>query len=155
MSGRYLTPREIGQRRVIESIAIDGGKGEIWLNGKIERFTFDDLVDFAEMCELLLLKYSGKMLSPSLRPAVTNRAACSFSKLRAGTADLYEGADAPAGTSGHFFLMVEIDGNRWDNWFTRLDELVKLLYIIVKEAQGDAYVPPPSILMPKGFEGHA
>lgn len=149
-----LTSAEIGQRRVIEHIAITQGKGEIWLNGKIERFTLDDLVDFAEMCELLLLKHSGKMLNAKLRPAVKNRAACQFDVLRAGDFSLYDGSDAPAQSVGSWYMRVEIDGNRWDNWFTRLDELVKMLYIIVREAQGDQYMPPPSIVVP-GVVGHA
>lgn len=149
-----LTSAEIGQRRVIEHIAITQGKGEIWLNGKIERFTLDDLVDFAEMCELLLLKHSGKMLNAKLRPAVKNRAACQFDVLRAGDSSLYDGSDAPAQSVGSWYMRVEIDGNRWDNWFTRLDELVKMLYIIVREAQGDQYMPPPSIVVP-GVVGHA
>ena len=76
-----LTSAEIGQRRIIEHIAIEQGKGEIWLNGKIERFTLDDLVDFAEMCEMLMLKHSGKMLNSKLRPQIKNRAACQFDVL--------------------------------------------------------------------------
>lgn len=149
-----LTSAEIGQRRIIEHIAIEQGKGEIWLNGKIERFTLDDLVDFAEMGEMLMLKHSGKMLNAKLRPAVKNRAACQFDVLKAGDASLYEGSDAPVQSAGSWYLRVEIDGNRWDNWFTRLDELVKMLYIIIKEAQGDPYLPPPSIVVP-GVVGHA
>lgn len=149
-----LTSAEIGQRRIIEHIAITQGVGEIWLNGKIERLRFDDVVDLAEACELLLLKHSGKMLNAKLRPAVKNRAACQFDVLKAGDASLYDGSDAPAQSVGAWYLCVEIDGDRWDNWFTRLDELVKMLYIIVKEAQGDPYLPPPSIVVP-GVVGHA
>lgn len=148
-----MTSSEISRRRIIEHISIDGKTGEIWLNGKIERFTLDDVVDMAQMCEVLMLKHSGKMLNSKFRPAVKNRAACRFDVLKAGDATLYDGNDAPAVPYGSWYLRVEIDGNRWDNWFTRLDELVKLLYIIIKEAQGDPYQPAPSIMVP-GVIGH-
>lgn len=151
---RWLTSTEIGQRRIIERLVIENGKGEIWLNGKIERFTFDDVVDLAEMGEMLMLKYSGKMLRRSLRPAITNRAACQHDIIRAGDATLYDGDDAPEGSAAGWYMQIEIDGNRWDNWFSRLDEFVKLLYIVIREAQGDPYKPKPSILV-HGVVGHA
>ena len=149
-----FSPDEIAERRIIESIAIENSKGEIWLNGKIERFTIDDVLDLAQLCEMLMLKHSGKMLHSKFRPAVTNRAALKFDTIKAGDASLYDGDDAPMVSPGSWYMRVEIDGARWDNWFTRLDELVKLLYIVVKEAQGDPYTPPPSILVP-GMVGHA
>lgn len=149
-----FTQAEIGQRRIIEHIAINGRQGEIWLNGKIERFTVDDIVDMAQLCETLMMKHSGKALHAKFRPAVKNRAACQFDVLKAGDASLYEGEDAPLGCETNWYMHVEIDGNVWHNWFTRLDELTKLLYIIVKEAQGDPYQPRPSILIP-GVVGHA
>lgn len=148
-----FTPDEISRRRVIEHIAMDGQRGEIWLNGKIERIRIDDIVDLAQACEMLMLKHSGKMLNARLRPAITQRADCAFDVLRIGDASLYDGIDAPSGSSGSWYMRVEIDGNRWDNWFTRLDELAKLLYIIVREAQRDPYRPKPSIVVMEA--GHA
>lgn len=150
----YLTPREIGERRRIEYIAINQGKGEIWLNGKVERFTFDDVLDLAQLVEMLMLKHSAKMLQPKFRPAIKNRASLKFDTIKAGDPSLYDGDDAPPLAPGSFYMRVEIDGARWDNWFTRLDELAKLLYIVVKEAQGDPYEPRPSIFV-TGAAGHA
>jgi len=45
------------------------------------------------------------------------------------------------------YLKVEINGNEWEQWFGRLDELAKCLYIIVREAQGDKYEPKPSVFV--------
>lgn len=149
-----LTSDQIGDRRIIERITIENGKGELWLNGKIERFRFDDVVDLAQMGELLMLKHSGKMLRRSLCPAITNRAACQHDVILAGDPSIYEGHDAPAGSAAGWYMRIEIDGQRWDNWFTRLDEWVRLLYIVIREAQGTPYQPKPSIMVP-GAVGHA
>lgn len=149
MSMKPLTPRQIGDLRIIEYIDLRGDKkgavGQIWLNGKIEKCQFDDVVDFMQMVETLLLKHSGKTLNAKFRPVITNRSACRFDKLIAGDASLYDGYDAPMDAAAAYYLRIEIDGNRWDNWFTRLDELAKLLYVIIKEAQEDEYRPDPAV----------
>lgn len=149
-----LAPEEISRRRIIERIVLTKGKGEIWLNGTIQRLQFDDLADLAQLVEMLDLKFTGKILRPSFRTPIKNRAACQFDELVAGDADLYDGTNGPAPSGvGRWYLKVEIDGNRWDNWFGRLDELQKLLHVILREAQGDPYNPNPSILVPA--VGHA
>ena len=150
-----LSPDVIARRRVIERIVLFKGKGEIWLNGKIKRLLFDDLVDLTQAVEMIDLEATGKVLRPQFRTPIKNRAACQIDKLEAGDADLYDGSQGPAPFDvGKWYLRVEIDGNVWHNWFGRLDELVKLLNVILREAQGDPYQPNPSIIVP-GVVGHA
>lgn len=143
-----LSADEIARRRMIEFISLDKEKGEIWAAGTIQRIRFDDLLDLVQAVEMLMLKLTGKVLNASFRPAITNRAALKIDKLIAGGPGLYDEAQGPCPEPHAWYMRVEIDGNVWDNWFLRLDELVKLLYIIVREAQGDPYVPPISIAVP-------
>lgn len=153
MSAFPLSSEEIGERRLIEFISIKAGKGEIWVAGKIQRIVFDDLVDLVQAVEMIMLKTTGKVLNPSLRPAIANRKALQFDTLIAGDSSLYDADDSPA-EPGAWYMLVKIDGSRWDNWFTRLDEMIKMLYIIVREAQGDPYKPPLSFYVPRSL-GHA
>lgn len=150
-----LPAKEIASRRVIERIVLSKGKGEIWLNGKIKRIVFDDLVDLVQLVEMLDLEFTGKVIRPQFRTPIKNRAACQIDQLEAGDADLYDDSAGPAPFDvGRWYLRVEIAGNVWHNWFGRLDELEKLLHVILREAQGDPYQPNPSILIPHQV-GHA
>lgn len=151
-----LSPTEIARRRIIEHFECSRGQMGRWIAkitcmGKTFEIAFDDLLDLVQAVELIMLKLTGKVLREKFRPAVKNRAALRITKLEGGGAGLYIGKDAPlpefqacdvtkllVPTS---YLRVEIEGNAWENWFGRLDELVKCLYIIVREAQGDPYQP--------------
>jgi hypothetical protein len=143
-----LTADEIARRRLIEFISLEKGKGEIWAASTIQRIRFDDLLDLVQAVEMLMLKLTGKVINAKLRPGITNRAALKIDSLIAGGPGLYDEAQGPSPEPHAWYMRVEIDGSVWDNWFLRLDEMVKLLYIIVKEAQGDPYVPPISVVIP-------
>jgi hypothetical protein len=148
------SPEEIASRRLVEFIALDKGRGEIWAAGTIQRIQIDDLLDFVQAVEMIMLKLTGKVLNPSFRPQIKSRAGLAYDVLQAGGADLYDGGQGPAPQGvGHWYLRCEIDGNRWDVWFARLDELIKALYNIVEEAQADPYLRP--ISAPVRLNGHA
>jgi len=144
---------EIARRRVIERLELSKGHGLITAHGITFRITYDDLLDLVQAVEMILLKLTGKVLHPKFRPTVKNRAALAVSRMVGGDVSLYDGSQGPAPVDDvtsceitqtfvkTHYLLVEIHGNRWDNWFGRLDELVKCLYIIVREAQGNPYVP--------------
>jgi|GEM_PF-3897171 len=144
---------EIARRRVIERLELSNGRGLITAHGITFRITYDDLLDLVQAVEMISLKLTGKVLHPKFRPTVKNRAALAVTRLVGGDVSLYDGSQGPAPVESStpceitqadiktHYLLVEIHGNRWDNWFGRLDELVKCLYIIVREAQGDPYVP--------------
>lgn len=150
-----MNAEDIARARVIERLELANGKGEIWAGGKIFRVTYDDVLDLVQAVEMVMLKLTGKVLNPKLRPKIVSREGLAIDKLVAGGADLYDGetGEAPIGV-GPWWLMVEINGTRWDNWVGRLDELVKCLYIVVREAQGDVYKPRPAIVVPEAV-GHA
>lgn len=141
MIGQILTQDQIADLRVIDRIELSDGVGIIEGGGYRWKFhvTYNDLFDVAAAMESVMLKVSRKLLKRKFVPKVTNRAALKPTRLMAGGADLYGGSDNPT-TPDHHYLLVEINGNRWDNWFTRLDELIKCLYVIVNEAQADAEV---------------
>lgn len=144
---------EIARRRVIERLELSKGQGIVVAHGTTFRIAYDDLLDLVQAVEMIMLKLTGKVLRPQFRPEIRNRAALAVDRIVGGDVSLYDGSQGPAPvedstpceiTQTHIkthYLLVEIDGNRWDNWFGRLDELVKCLYVIVREAQGDPYVP--------------
>lgn len=156
-----LKPAEVARRRVIERFDVTagpgGGKAIITANGKNFEIRFDDLLDFVQAVEMIMLKLTGKVLNPKFRPEIKSRQALKQTKIIGGGYDLYTGSDAPlpAVTACEIaltmvpthYLRVEIDGNAWDQWFGRLDELVKCLYIVVREAQGDPYQAPASVMV--------
>lgn len=152
MPRKPLTPQDIARRRVIEHIDIANGKGLIRANGRRFQFTFDDVLDLVQCVEMVMLKLTGKVLATKFRPQIRNRAALKPTSLIAGDYSLYAG-DSPVERfyacpvtervlKSHY-LRIDIGGDVWDNWFCRLDELVKCLYIVVAEAQAD----PPRIYM--------
>lgn len=144
---------EIARRRVIERLELSKGRGLIVAHGRTFNIVYDDLLDLVQAVEMIMFKLTGKALLPKFRPNITNRVALTVTRLVGGDASLYDSSQGPAPVPDYtpceitqtfvrtHYLCVEIDGNRWDNWFGRLDELVKCLYIIVREAQGDPYVP--------------
>ena len=148
-----LSAFEVARRRVIDRIDLSKGKGEIVVTGVRYQIRFDDVLDLVRAVEMIMLKQTGKVIRSGLRPEITDRKALQHSALQAGDYSLYDGNDGPEPLEHthvcdvtHIlltthYLRVEIDGNRWDQWFCRLDELVKCLYIIVREAQGDPFVP--------------
>lgn len=162
---KWIPPIEVARRRIIRDFAIsfDGtaGKGKVVAGAQAGRsfdFTFDDVLDLAQLAETLMFKTAGKLLRPNLRPKITNRAALRPTRVVGGDYSLYDGKDGqplPPQTlcevTGEIvpthYLLVEIEGNVWHNWFGRLDELAKCLYIIVREAQGDPYVPQPMAMV--------
>lgn len=157
MSG--LAPIDIAHRRIIEDIALRAGAGEIHANGKRFLVTYDDVLDVAEAVEMINLKLTGKMLAPKFRPPIRNRGVLQQAKFFAGDVSLYDGSQGPAPfgatqvceVTGRLlrthYMHCEIAGNRWDNWFCRLDELVKCLYIVLREAHGDPWKPRPMVAM--------
>jgi len=160
-----LTAKEIARRRLVERFECSGGKGrrghgEITLAGRTFKLDFDDLFDLALALETISWRLTGKVLADKFTPEVKNRAALQFTRIAGGDYSAYTGSEkAPMSnytvcdvtdyvirTS---FLRIDIEGNAWENWFCRLDELLKCLYIIVREAQGDPYVPRPAIYISK------
>lgn len=150
-----LPSLEVCRRRIIQDFAAQAGSAKIQADGKTFDIRYDDLADLAQAVEMIMLRLTGKLLRSDLRPEIKRRSLLVPTKVIGGDYSLYRGDDAsmPAVTvcdvTGHdvrtHYLRVEIDGNAWDNWFGRLDELCKCLYIVVREAQGDPYVPKPLI----------
>lgn len=149
----WIPPKEVARRRIIEAFALEKGKGKIVAYGRtfnIERC--DDVLDLAQLVEMIMLKLTGKLLQAKYRPAVTDPSALRPTIMVGGDASIGPAGPLPAVTvcdvTGHdvptHYLRVEIQGAVWENWFGRLDELAKCLYIIVREAQGDKYVPKPT-----------
>jgi len=155
MPGKWIPPIEVARRRIIQEFALDqSGKGKLVCYGRtfnIEQC--DDVLDLAQLVELIMLKLTGKLLRPKFRPSVTDRAALKHSKMFGGGIKLavtppIMPAVSKCDVTGHdvltHYLYVEIEGNVWENYFGRLDELAKCLYIIVREAQGDKYQAKPT-----------
>jgi len=125
---------DIGHRRVIEHIELDNTHGEIVLaGGRRFTLTYDDLLDLAQATELLVGKVSGKMLAKHVLPKVTRRDCLRIEKLRAWSTTV-AAFDKPA----HAMRVELVNGDAWDNEFLRLDELVRLLYAIIADAQRTA-----------------
>lgn len=156
---KRISPREVARRRIITEFECSNGKGKLVANGKTFALKFDDLVDLAQAIEMIMLKLTGKLLRPQFRPEVRDRRVLGFTRLVGGGYDLYDGpsgeqplppttmCDVTGECVKTHYLLVEAQGNRWDNWFGRLDELAKCLYIIVREAQGDPYTPKPAVFV--------
>lgn len=156
---KWLPPKEVARRRIIEAFDLANGKGKIVAYGRTFEITYDDVLDLAQAVEMIMLKLTGKVLRPKFRPEVKNVAACKFTRVLGGDYSLYDGPSGeqplPPSTTcevtGHavktHYLRVEIEGNRWDNWFGRLDELAKCLYIIVKETQGEPFEAKPMVMV--------
>ena len=154
-----LEPQEIARRRVIERLDLAKGKGVIVCFGRTFTIVYDDLLDLAQAVEMIMVKLTGKVLNAKFRPVIRDRKALAPTRVVGGDYTLYDGSQGPAPLSGFIdceitqravkvhYLLVEIAGARWDNWFGRLDELVKCLYIVVREAQGDPYVTRPMIFV--------
>lgn len=154
----WIAPQEVARRRIIEEFVLDKGKGKIVANGRtFEIHECDDVVDLAQLCELIMLRLTGKVLNDKLRPRLTDPSALRPCKMVGGDYSLASGplpATTTCDVTGEcvrtHYLKVEIQGNTWEQWFGRLDELVKCLYVIVREAQGDKYEPGASILIGRG-----
>lgn len=153
----WITPKEVARRRIIEEFVLDNGKGKLVASGRtFEIHQCDDVLDLAQLVELVMLRLTGKLLKPKFRPAVTDPSALRPCKMKGGDYSLADGpSPLPATTTCEItgecvkthYLRVEIQGNVWEQWFGRLDELAKCLYIIVREAQGDKFVPRPSVFV--------
>lgn len=156
---KWIPPKEVARRRIIEVFECSSGRGRLVAYGRTFELRFDDILDLAQAVEMIMLKLTGKALRPKFRPEVKNLAALANPKLLGGDASLYDGPSheqpLPAVTTcevtGHavktHYLRVEIAGTVWHNWFGRLDELAKCLYIIVREAQGDPYEAKPMVMV--------
>jgi len=169
-----LEPRQIAVRRVIKRIALHRQKGVIVVGGTLYTLHYNDLLDLVQAIEMLMLKLTGKLLRPQFRAKVTNRDALKIDQLEAGDHSLYDGSKGPPACEPEqtcnvtedvlttHYLKIEIDGVTWHNWFCRLDELIKCLYVIVREAQGDevphetsARAPKRTVDLSHGVIGHA
>lgn len=152
MSIERLHPRIIAKRRVVKRASLGKKKGVLVLNGTLYTLHYDDLLDLCNACDMLMMRLTHKILRKELRPEITNRAALKIDRLEAGEYDLYDGSegDAPLpaeqvctvteDTIKTHYLRVEIGGQVWHNWFCRLDELIKCLFNIIREAQAE-YLP--------------
>jgi hypothetical protein len=142
-----LEPAEIARRRAIQRLDLSNGKGVIVAGGEQFTIRYDDLLDLVQAVEMIMLCKTGKVLNPQFRAVVTNRERLRIEQVQGGDYTLYDNTQGPAACEpwnpchitqqmlkAHY-LLVRIGGVRWDNWFCRLDELVKCLYVIVKEAQ--------------------
>lgn len=139
-----LTQEEIAELRLIKRIEIQGNTGVIEAGGRVFHLHFDDLLDVVHAVEMIMLKITGKLLNRKFVPKLTNRAALRLTRIVAGGPDAYDGLVGEAPEPDAHYMLVEIEGNRWDNWFLRLDELIKCLYVIVREAQSDPYQAKPA-----------
>lgn len=138
-----LTSDQIAELRIIQRIELGQRTGQIVTgNGKIFALAYDGLIDLIHAVEMVNFKVTGKMLSRKVVPSLTNPAALNGARIVGGGADLYDGQQGePVQRFGHW-CRVEINGNVYDSWFLRLDELIKALYAVAKEEQADAYVKP-------------
>lgn len=153
-----LEPRLIAKRRVIKRIALHRKTGVIVANGTLFNLHYGNLLDLVQAVEMLMLKLTGKLLLPKFRARVTNRGTLKIDRLEAGDYSLYDGSAGPAACEPEqmcsvtedvlttHYLKVEIAGVTWHNWFCRLDELIKILYVIVREAQEQAASVPHETL---------
>ncbi len=136
-----LTAEQIADLRVIDRIELGQSKGQLVAgNGRIFALAYDSLPDLIHAVEMVNLKLTGKMLSLKVVPKLHNQGALAGARIVGGGADLYPGFD-PHQRFGHW-CRVEINGNVYDSWFTRLDELIKCLYRVVKDEQKDPYRRP-------------
>lgn len=157
MALKWIPPKEVARRRIIEQFVLEDGKGFLIVNGKTYKIeSIDDVVDLGQLAEMVMLRQTGKILMPKFRPFVRDRAALRPCIMRGGDYALgAEGSPLPAVTicsvTGHpvptHYLRVEIQGTVWENWFGRVDELAKCAYIIVREAQGEKYEAKPMVLI--------
>lgn len=138
-----LTTQQIADYRIIDRIELGQSKGQLVAgNGRIFALAYDSLPDLIHAVEMVNLKLTGKMLMLKVVPKLHNPAALAGARIIGGGADLYDGAQGePVQRFGNW-CRVEINGNVYDSWFTRLDELIKCLYRVVKDEQKDAYHRP-------------
>lgn len=150
-----MEPRIIAKRRVIKRIELGNRKGVLVANGTLFRLDYHDLLDLCNAVEMVMLKLTHKLLRQEFRPRITNRDALKDAKISAGAYDLYAGDEGAAPCPPEqecsvtedvlttHYLRVELAGEVWHNWFCRLDELVKCLYVVIREAQklDDAVLP--------------
>ena len=149
MSIERLHPRIIAKRRVVSRISLGKKKGVIVLAGTLYKVSYDDLLDLCNACDLLMMKTTHKLLRKEFRPAITNRDALQIERLEAGGYELYDTSEGDAPCPAEqvctvtedviktHYLRVEIGGQVWHNWFCRLDELIKCLFNIIREAQAE------------------
>lgn len=135
-----LPANQIADLRIIDRIELANGKGQLVCGGgRIFALAYDSLPDLIHAAEMVNLKLTGKMLSLKVVPKLHNPAALAGARIIGGGAGLYDGAQGePVQRFGHW-CRVEINGNVYDSWFTRLDELIKCLYAVVKDEQKDPF----------------
>jgi hypothetical protein len=140
LNHRTLTQDDIADLRLIERIEFSAGHGVIESGDRIFHIHYTDLLDVVQAVETVMLKLTGKVLNRKFVPKLTDRKALSITTLEAGAEDLYDGTqgECPERNAAHYMLIVMADGTRWDQWFNRLDELIKCLYNVVRESQDDA-----------------
>ena len=138
-----LTAQQIADYRVIQRIELGQTKGQLVAgNGRIFALAYDSFPDLIHAVEMVNLKITGKMLMLKVVPKLHNQGALVGARIIGGGADLYDGQQGePVQRFGHW-CRVEINGNVYDSWFTRLDELIKCLYAVVKDEQKDPYRRP-------------
>jgi len=138
-----LSTEQIADLRIIQRIELGQRTGQLVAgNGRIFALAYDSLPDLIHAVEMINLKLTGKMLMLKVVPKLYAPGALSGARIVGGGADLYDGQQGePVQRFGHW-CRVEINGNVYDSWFTRLDELIKCLYRVVKDEQKDFYVKP-------------
>ena len=132
-----LSLEEVGRRRVIQSIDFDKSAGQIWVNGSYYNLQYDDLVDLVQAIEMIDFKLTGRALKKKFRPDIKDRDSLKITSLLAGDPTTYDGSSGDSPEPTAFYMLIEINDNRYDNWFTRLDELIKLLYMIIADEQNE------------------
>ena len=138
---QLLPAHQIADLRIIDRIELGQTKGQLVAgNGRIFALAYDSLPDLIHAVEMVNLRLTGKMLSLKVVPKLHRPEALAGARIVGGGADLYPGSD-PHQRFGHW-CRVEINGNVYDSWFTRLDELIKCLYRVAKDEQADRYVKP-------------
>lgn len=138
-----MPAHQIADLRIIDRIELGQSNGQIVAGGgRVFSVTYDSLLDLIHAVEMINLRLTGKMLSLKVVPKLHNPQALTGARIIGGGADLYDGQQGePVQRFGHW-CRVEINGNVYDSWFTRLDELIKCLYAVAKDEQADPYRKP-------------
>lgn len=111
------------------------GSGFVTVQGVTHRIDFfEDLVDLAQLFELIVLRHSGKVLKK--RPEFQDG---DRERFRIGTAfclprDQYT-EDWPLEEDG-FYLELGIGQSLYRNWFVSAEDVVRLMWSLVKEERG-------------------
>lgn len=136
-----MTPEQIGLARIIENIYFPTKTGNLWVNGKGHQITFDTLEGFVSAIEAIDYVNTGMILKQKFREIVVVGDLLEPDVFMIGRHDLYEGnEDIPDNAEECFYMRVDMGKFTYHNWFTRMDELIKITYNIIRDIQDELNV---------------